>query len=121
MPNVEIFTFLTQVHRTKTHGKQSAAQLLKNVSHGFSRRQFAPTLFATAATIVAAPFGSGATQAGNDAMQLPMPCLRVFAHGYISCRGGENGMRRPPDRRSLYDNWRPEKKYPLFQNAIKLA
>ncbi|MNJ27087.1 hypothetical protein D3C77_215830 [compost metagenome] len=110
MADVEIFAFLAQVHRPQAHGKQRPAQLLKDVAHGFARRQLAPPLLTTAATIAAAPFVTGATQAGNNALQLPMPCLRVFAHGYVSCRGGDNGMRRPPDRRSLYGKCWGEKK-----------
>ncbi|MNJ37278.1 hypothetical protein D3C77_320890 [compost metagenome] len=102
VPDIEVFTFLAQVHGPQAHREQRPAQLLEDVPHGFTRRQLAAALFATATTIAAAPFVPGSTQAGDDALQLPMPCLRVFAHGYVSCHGGGYWKGRPPDRRSLY-------------------
>ncbi|MCY1180403.1 hypothetical protein D9M71_552350 [compost metagenome] len=38
MPYIEVFAFLTQVHRPQAHGEQRPAQLLQNCAHGFARR-----------------------------------------------------------------------------------
>ncbi|MNT33885.1 hypothetical protein D3C72_1698330 [compost metagenome] len=84
MTDVEILAFLAQVDRPQAHGEKRPTQLFEDVPHGFARRQFPPPLLATATAIAAAPFVTGAAQAGNDALQLPMPCLRVLAHGYVS-------------------------------------
>jgi hypothetical protein len=72
MADVEVFAFFAQVHRAQAHGEQRAAQLLENLPHRLARRQLAPALLANAAAIAAAPLLTGAAQAGDDALQLPM-------------------------------------------------
>ncbi|MNN57876.1 hypothetical protein D3C81_1728880 [compost metagenome] len=72
MANVEVFTLFAQVHRPKAHGEQRAAQLLQDLPHCFARRQLAPALLANAAAIAGAPLLTGAAQAANDVVQLPV-------------------------------------------------
>ncbi|MNH16648.1 hypothetical protein D3C79_762960 [compost metagenome] len=73
MADVEVFAFFAQVDRAKAHGEQRAAQLLQDVPHRFARRQLTPALLAAAAAIAGTPLFTGTAQAGDDALQLPVP------------------------------------------------
>lgn len=72
MADVEIFALFAQIDRAKAHGEQRAAQLLQNLPHRLARRQLAPALLANAAAITGAPLLTGAAQATDDALQLPV-------------------------------------------------
>lgn len=74
MADVEVLAFLAQVHRAQAHGEQRAAQLLEDLAQRLARRQLAAALLAAAAAIAAAPLLTGAAQASDDALQLPMGC-----------------------------------------------
>jgi hypothetical protein len=64
--DVEIFTFLTQVHRPQAHRKQRAAQRFEDLRHGIARRQLTTAVLATHAAIARSPLVPRAAQLADN-------------------------------------------------------
>lgn len=85
MADIEVFAFLAQIHRTQAHGKQRTTELFEDLPDRLARRQLASALLTAAAAIAGAPLIAGRTKLADDGIQLPIPGLRVVAHGCFSC------------------------------------
>lgn len=66
--DVEIFTFLTQIHRPQAHRKQRTAQGFEDLRHRLARRQFTPAMLAAQPAIARAPLVAGAAQLADDGL-----------------------------------------------------